>query len=934
MESGLVRIIESSCVKGSGDKAISHVATCPPYGRYYFDTRDAKAMMEYYCTRLSTWDRLDGKEPESDYTVMNRRFISGLAEMPREYSMLTADIDILGEGTEPVPLHTEEDVKAFVKAFHVAIDENFVEDHANLKMCVVTTKPPYMKRRGVVSHGIHLYFPNIFMSRVSRDTYLLHTVKRVVSELRPLQGIVDDPVECLDYQSGASDRAWMMYGSRKSPKSDAYVVDYVLNEALERIDPVEPFLGTTIVDELENKINLDTRESVIYNFPRILSVNPNGRRIPRMRPKSAEEITQLVGPTPEDEEQPYDYGDEKSDSETHQEVARLVDMIDAEYACGYKTWMEIGWAIHRCTHGSEEGLGIWLEFSQLANELFDEARCVAEWRKCKGYAYTIRTLKYYARISSPDEYAAYIGASAQSRIKTVLDNVQVSGTHYDLAMTLYEAYGDTFVCVRGERTVKWYHFTEHHWKETPKGGDLQRLICPYLRKQFSEYRDIIYAELQAVPPDNRRLKKDAEDRMNFLSKLWTSVGSDATQRSIMNQAALIFHRDDWVSKLGQNPKLICCLNGVIDFDTCTIRSGRPEDNLCLQMPVNYREFDDSNPWMTELKRFLLRVFPNHAIRRYMLELVAGTLIGGNTRKVGPFWTGPRGNNAKSTWVKMLEGVFGPYLRKIPTTLITGTKAAAGKPIPELDGIGLGVRILLGDEANAKKEVINTGQYKIWTGNDSQYWRGLYESGGTNNNLATLVFVLNQLLKFDNPHDEAAWNRVRVCDFEAVFSRDAPEDHEEQMKRKIFPDDPEFSSKIPNLLEPLFYMLVQTQFTIEHDKAGNPHYKYYEPSEVIEARELYRTSCDIIGQFIRDSIEFVEPNEGHLSVQEFHQEYTHYFRQSLPGQSLPSREEIREYLLYKWEDRWNGSIFLGVRIKQNDFNQENASFHRPLVVNQS
>jgi phage/plasmid-associated DNA primase len=152
-------------------------------------------------------------------------------------------------------------------------------------------------------------------------------------------------------------------------------------------------------------------------------------------------------------------------------------------------------------------------------------------------------------------------------------------------------------------------------------------------------------------------------------------------------------------------------------------------------------------------------------------------------------------------------------------------------------------------------------------------------------------------------DKAVWNRVRVVPFEATFCRPdnpAPESYEEQLRQKRFPMDKQFSKKIPGLVEPFAWILLQHRIKI----ANQPR---TEPEKVRAATEIYRRQNDIYRQFVEESI-IEDPNKS-LTLAELYNMFKDWFKESLPGHSVPVKNEVEEYFAKIWGvpegKRWKG-----------------------------
>jgi phage/plasmid-associated DNA primase len=97
----------------------------------------------------------------------------------------------------------------------------------------------------------------------------------------------------------------------------------------------------------------------------------------------------------------------------------------------------------------------------------------------------------------------------------------------------------------------------------------------------------------------------------------------------------------------------------------------------------------------------------------------------------------------------------------------------------------------------------------------------------------------------------------------------------------------------------------------------------EPEKVRIATEIYRKQNDIYRQFIEENI-VEEPNSS-LSLTEIYIMFKEWFRESLPGQSLPVKNEVEEYFTKIWGIPQSGKKWKGYkqRTLQDDIDNGDA-----------
>ena len=166
-------------------------------------------------------------------------------------------------------------------------------------------------------------------------------------------------------------------------------------------------------------------------------------------------------------------------------------------------------------------------------------------------------------------------------------------------------------------------------------------------------------------------------------------------------------------------------------------------------------------------------------------------------------------------------------------------------------------------------------------------------------------------------DKAVWNRIRVIPFESTFCRPddpAPDTYEEQLRQKRFPMDKDFGSKIPDLVQAFAWILLKHRLNLK-DRI--------EPEKVRMATAIYRKQNDIYRQFIEESI--TEEVNACINMTELYAQFRDWFKDSLPGQTLPIKNEVEEYFIRLWGEPSRGKKWKGYRIKtlQDDIDNGDA-----------
>ena len=873
----------------------THVSLINPKGKFLFNRE----------TLENFWDKY------SKVVLNNKKEIFGIAEKPQPYLPVLGDIDIKIKETEDMNLgqhiYTTEQLHSIIEIYQSVL-RNIVEDCTDEQLlCVVLEKPIYRVTKNdstFVKNGFHIHFPNIFLKKTDQEVQLIPRIKDLISESNIFSNIgIEDSGSVID--DACCKVPWLLYGSRKNENSEAYLVTKIINYEGNEISLDKAFKHYKIYNHKEKLINI--KNNIEFYLPRILSIIPYTRETSELR-------SGLISPLKEKIKKKRKNNEKKimkvSVKESLAISKKILPMLSQFRAEDRNEWMTIGWILYNIGDGSTEALEQWCDFSSRDKENYDEGTCIFEWEKMIKKDFTLGTLRYFASIDSPELYKKFKKERTDIYVRDSL-----SGSHHDLAKVLYEEFGDEFVC-SSIINKTWYQFKNHKWSEIETGVDLRNKISIEVAKKFN---DIIKELMMKGCNDNIDAsdKLDNDNRMKKYYKILGNLKSAPYKNNIMREAMDIFYDRRFRDKLNKNPYLICFKNGVYDLKLNMIRPGRPEDFISKSMPVEYKEFYESDEEVLNVYDFLEKVFPDKSVRKYFMDIGSDVFVGGNHQKQVYFWTG-EGDNGKSVTQSLFEKMLGELAIKFSTTLITGKKTANGSANPELSRAGDGIRWATLEEPDGDEQ-INIGTLKNLSGNDSYWARDLFQKGKEAKEITPmfkLIFICNKLPKLKYS-DKATWNRIRVIPFESTFVRPGkpcPKTYEEQLRQKRFPMDKQFSKKIPGMIQAFAWVLLKHRQTITIR---------IEPPKVTQATEIYRKQNDIYRQFIEESI--IEDEKVSLSLLELYAHFKEWFKEGFPNYSLPIKNEIKEYFEKVWGNCQKGVRWKGYRIRtlQDDIDEGSA-----------
>ena len=842
----------------------SHVGLFNPTGRFQFTREQFEELFNLYSESV-------GKK--------------GIAEKPEQFIPLLADIDLKLEflpNDKKERLYTIKEVELVIQTYQKILSQ-VVEDISDEQLiCILLEKDPYIDEKHdkcYLKSGYHLHFPFVFINKVDQEVHILPRIKKELKKMN-----LDD------IDNSYIKNAWLMYGSSKSEKHHPYLVSKYYDKNCKEISLTEALTNYHIYDKDEEVISFE--RNIDYYLPRILSTKIYGRDeyICEIKPNLPSLIKNNIIKYEENTEiRPFR---KLTIKENILQLQELMPLVSDWRANEYTEWITIGWALYNLTDGGKEGLDMWLEFSQKCPDKYNEATCLFEWKKMTNKdKYTIGSFKYWAKEDNEEKYKMLKRKRVTDIIEKTLESE--NGTHNDIAKTLFEECEEEFKCA-SLHDKTWFQFQNHGWKEIEEGIYLRLKISNELWDLY-EIKHTEYMKKWKESKDNKK-----PESMKIIEKIMKNLKSSPFKNNIMKEAMEFFYDAKFNDKIDANPWIIGFQNGVYDLKTCTFRDGHPSDYISMKMAVEYDEaMTDTHPTVCDVYDFLEKIFPDKSIRTYFLDISSDIFVGGNQNKIIQFWSG-EGDNGKSITQILFEKMLGNYSIKLPTSLITGKRTQSSAACPELVRAGNGVRWIVLQEPD-QKDFLNIGVLKELSGNDTYYARGLYKKGKEITPMFTVAVICNNPPKAHG--DRAFWNRLRIIPFESTFCDNAPTSYEEQLLQKRFPKDKHFADRIPHMTKAFAWVL------LNHRKSLNIR---IEPEKVKLATASYQKRNDVYRQFFDECI--MDDKMVILSITELYTQFKEWFRDSLPGQKVPIKNDVKEYFIRLWGNPRRGGKWKGYRIR--------------------
>ena len=219
-----------------------------------------------------------------------------------------------------------------------------------------------------------------------------------------------------------------------------------------------------------------------------------------------------------------------------------------------------------------------------------------------------------------------------------------------------------------------------------------------------------------------------------------------------------------IAAFDRDPLLFGVANGVIDLRRDTLVPARHDLMLTKASPVTY----DPAATCPRFERFLAELFPTEteAIVAFLQHLVGWWLTGAVRDHVLPIFWG-EGSNGKSTLLKVLLALLGPYAQVAPLSLLLESKYRA-TTIPNDVARLAGMRLVVTSETPERGRLAEA-TVKTLTGGDRLTGRFLHKEFFDFDPTHKILLITNHKPQIAG-QDWAMWRRVALLPFGVKFWR--------------------------------------------------------------------------------------------------------------------------------------------------------------------
>ena len=719
-------------------------------------------------------------------------------------------------------------------------------------------RPVALADKGLLKDGIHMVIPGIVTRPLIQHilrTDVLDELADVLEDLElvnPIADVVDEAV--------IARNNWLMYGSKK-PGGEPYKVTRVYRWNAETRDL------TDATKEFENNaddVDLVELLSIRNKYDELATLPDRSREVELLEAAERQELAR--------KEVRARIVSDKQDARANvtrdglDRVSRIVDILKRERAERYEDWIRVGWCLRNIDHRL---LDKWVEFSR-SSPKYVEGECEKLWNAMRSTGLGIGTLHMWARGDAPEAYRELMKAD----MSRLLVASAASATHHDVARVVHAMYRHEYACAN-VRNKHWFEFRSHRWRASDCAYTLRLKMSTDVVAEYAAAADARRSDAAATEKE-RDQRDEEEKRLRQIVKLLKTV---TFKNHVLSECSELFYHERFEEKLDSLCHLVGFENGVYDLDAEEFREGRPDDFVSFSTCVNYVPYDAMNPDVIALSTFWDQLFPNKAIREYVLRVLSLSIHGRIESERFHVWTGT-GSNGKSKCVELFEKAFGDYCCKFPVSLLTQKRAASNSATSEV-ARGKGKRFVVLQEPS-EDEKLNIGLMKELTGGDRIVTRKLYSEPIEFMPQWTIALLCNHLPNVPSD-DGGTWRRIRVVEFTSKFV-----DKPDPEKPNEFPIDKDLNARFSVWREHFMAMLIDMY-------VRNKNKKLVEPEEVTMCTREYQRNNDHMADFADTMIVRTGQDADVVTTTEAFEAFKEWVRSDNIPIKVPKKSDLAAYI---------------------------------------
>jgi len=452
----------------------------------------------------------------------------------------------------------------------------------------------------------------------------------------------------------------------------------------------------------------------------------------------------------------------------------------------YDAWMKVGFAIRHSTKKSKKGYELWLQFSKINEEKFEEKETKHLWNKTKDKfdnPITIGSLIKWAKDCNIELYNSLFTKPSFEYYISIEDLQDV----FKVADIITKTLNTTLIFCQ----EKWYMLNSNNlWKQ-------QKEPSYYITNEIRKYID--FSNKQITIRLEETQDDDTRDKLIKCSQQYLRSYQNISTSSFINVITKYLKTklldDNFSNKLDSTPNVLAFKNGIMDLRTKIFRKGiLSSDFITDTIPYDYKLCNSEKK--NYLKGVLKKILNNNDEHlEYYLSIIGFTFIGSPQLEKSIYFMidktfGGKGDNGKTIWYDILNTLMPNYVYRSKASLIEKNNSKAHKQLVMTKG----KRLVWLEELPKDKQTNAEIMKEI--GDGKQIENEIMFGTSETLNIQFKMFILSNHIPNIDPNESAVYNRYKQVSFNSHFDRTG-ERIEEDPSKLLFIADSSLGDKIKN-----------------------------------------------------------------------------------------------------------------------------------------
>lgn len=472
----------------------------------------------------------------------------------------------------------------------------------------------------------------------------------------------------------------------------------------------------------------------------------------------------------------------------------------------------------------------------------------------------------------------------------------------DFAKLMEIMFDGLFVCVQLDKDGNWYQFDEHRWQPVEQGTTLRGFITDKLRPLYMNMMFAAIHESSGLDPEDPYAKTLTAqiDKLEFILE---SLGSCTRKDKIMKECKHLFYDKSIFSKLDtkHSYSLICFKNGVFEIDTGKFRPGRPDDYISVCTNQNYLEtlLPEHDIIVQEIHDYMSSMFPIPDVCETMYEMLAVILHGDVTQNQIMFYLHGEGQNGKGIFTEqLLPNLFGEYFGTLKRNFYLSEDEKVGGTNTDVADM-VAKRCLVTSEMTKGSSICEAPFKQATSGTDEMKGRRVFAPTYTKFFSQFVPIICSNNFIGIKSMDRGTWRRIAVVNCIAYFTDTPDPTKPYQFKRK------NISKMMDRWYEVFLHLLVQR---VVKNKG-----KITLSKTIVEDTRKYRKTQDNVAEFVYDNL--IRDDYGTLCTAELNCKFKEWLNVMKGVQHRGNYNDLHNYVnqyfeveMTKLKNTWSGVRF--------------------------